>query len=361
MTNGDDQGLKAKQFIETLLQKEHLELWTHIPVQVHLDARGYPDQEELYRRFLAAGFHGGMAWLERHAPFKYHPDRLMPGVKTLVFVALNYYQERPLARGEGVVARYAWGRDYHKVLGGKLRKIQRELEEAFPQEAFRSFTDTSPLDERFWAALGGLGTRGRHGLVITRDWGSWVVLGEILTTLALPAPEPVTGAAQPGRGCPSGCRRCWEACPTGALGDQGLDARRCLAYHTIENQGALPPDLRPYAEGRVFGCDACQEACPLNLKAVPTAVPEFCEPRAGSEIVLAELFDLETEEEFTRRFGGSPVHRAGWKGMRRNACHAAANLGRRDLIPRLEKLAQGPDPDLAESALWALKRLRESD
>lgn len=316
-------------------------------------AGNHPDEEDRYRQSLADGFQAGMTWLENHASLKYNPESLLPGVQTIVFACLNYYQERRDFRGEGVVARYAWGRDYHRVLGDKLKKIQKKLQSAFPEEGFRSFTDTSPLDERFWAALAGAGTRGRHGLVITRDWGSWVVLGEILTTLDW-AKGSFQGSPQPGLGCPSGCRKCWEACPTGALGEKGLDARLCLSYHTIENQGALPVALRVQAGARIFGCDVCQEVCPLNIKAEKTSVSDFLNPKAGSEISLGEILGLESEGEFTKKFAGSPVHRAGIVGMQRNACHAAANLGRKDLIPLIMKLVHSPDEGLAESASWAL-------
>ncbi len=312
------------------------------------------EAQKRYHGWLSAGWHASMTWMERHELFKYDPQALEPTVQAVLIAALPYAQTPPSPQKQGRVARYAWGRDYHKVFLKKLQAVAHSLSQHFPVEHFRAFTDTSPLDERFWAEKAGISFTGRNRLAITDSWGSWFFLGEILSSRAF-APTKRPQAAH--RQCPSSCRRCWQSCPTGALSEQGLDARRCIAYLTIEHKGSIPLSLRSQLGDRIFGCDDCQDVCPFNHGVANTTEPEFLAWKAGPWVDLASVLEIPSEEAFTRQWGGSPLHRAGFSGLRRNACLVAGNLRRFDLLPQLKKLNSDPDPVVAESALWAIQLL----
>lgn len=327
------------------------------------DAAPSPEREAVYRDLLARGFHGSMAYLERHAPMKYAPQRLVPGCGSIVFTGLGYFNEpdRPEAEGEGTVARYAWGRDYHKTLGKRLVRVRRTLEREFPGFEWRSFVDAVPIDERYFAHRAGVGRIGRNAMLIRPGLGSWFVLGEILTTAVF---GPFTGSplgdspAQdrtPVDTCPPGCTRCAAACPTGALrAPFTLDASRCISYLTIEHRGPVPVELRPKLGNRLFGCDACQEACPENRRVRTTPEREFLSPIAGPYLGLEELLSMKSDEEFTQRFAGSPLVRAGLGKLAGTACIAAANTGAVRLVPLVRSWTGSGDPATAEHARWAL-------
>jgi epoxyqueuosine reductase len=315
------------------------------------------EAQKSYQGWLDEKKQGSMDWLEKHAPLKYSPQTLEPRVKTVLVAALPYFQERPRNHAiEGLVARYAWGKDYHKVFLSKLRKVAESLQNRWPEEYFRAFTDTSPLDERFWAQRAGISFTGRNRLSITGAWGSWFFLGEILSSkefTATKAPAKAHGS------CPSGCNRCSASCPTGALQPNGgIDARRCIAYLTIEHRGPIPLELRPLMGNWIFGCDICQEVCPFNLGIDATHEKDFLNWQAGPELNLNEVLTIPDEKAFTQLFGGSPVHRAGFSGLRRNACIVAANLERFDLLPVIQSLRLDPDPVVAEAASWAVQTLQ---
>jgi len=316
-----------------------------------------PEPVRRYREWLEQGRHGTMSYLERHEDGKYDPDAALPGTRSVLVAGLGYHQPRREAGpGAGLVARYAWGRDYHKVLLNKLKRVSDALAALWPGERWRSFTDTAPLDERWWAARAGATFTARNTLAINHKLGSWFLLGEILSTRAF---DP--GAAEHQGACPSGCRRCRDVCPTGALDAEGrIDARRCISYLTIEHRGAIDDALKPGLGPWLFGCDLCQDVCPFNLKVAATAEPEFLAWKAGPDLPLGEILDLD-EAAFTARFGGSPVHRAGRAGLVRNACLVAANTGRFELAGRIAELAGDSDPGVADAAGWALDRLRPQE
>ena len=315
-----------------------------------------------YRAWIEGGFHGGMTWLERHEPAKYDPSRVLPGCRSVIVAGMNYYQRsgtRPSAAGEAIgrVARYAWGRDYHNALGKRLRRAVGVLRASHPGESFRPLVDASPLSERFLAGAAGIGFTGRNTLSISSAYGSWFFLGEILTTLELPSSslaKPLHG------GCPAGCFRCGAACPTGALYAHGrVDARRCISYLTIEHGGSIPEELRPLMGDWVFGCDLCQETCPHNVRARETTLADFTAHRAGERLRLDELLALD-DDAYRSRFAGTPLLRPGRDAMVRNACIAAANTGRADLVPVLAGLAGDRSPIVREHARWAVGRLTAS-
>ena len=321
------------------------------------------EAESQYRRWIREGHHGSMDYLERHGEIKYHPDRLVPGVRSIVFVGLNYYQKAPSGwgRGEarspvGRVARYAWGRDYHKELGKRLRRVSRVLGDRYPDDTFRSWTDATPLAERHYAERAGIGFTGRNTLVISGQFGSWFVLGEILTTREYTVTGPVNhkhGA------CPRTCARCIDVCPTGALyAPHRIDASRCISYLTIEYDGVIPEALRPAMGDWIFGCDLCQEVCPLNVRAQATTVAGFVKPIAGATVDLRQILQISDDREFTDRFAGSPLMRAKRRRLVRNACIAAANLGADHLLDELVRLSRDDDQIVAVHARWAVEQLR---
>ena len=356
-------------------------------------ARRDPAVERAYRAWLAAGRHGSMAYLERHAPFKADPEALLPGCRTVLVVALGYYQtpgrrwtgreeEAAAANGAaqpdeaaanglpagagdaaqpeaqaGRIAQYAWGRDYHKLLGARLRALARGLAERFPEHRFRAGVDATPLLETHYAVATGVGFRGKHTLAINAAHGSWFFIGELLTTLAIeepPKPAP--------KRCGSGCTYCIDVCPTRAIvAPYQLDARRCISYLTIEHRGPVPEELRPAIGDWLFGCDLCQEVCPWTVRAQATPEPDLLTWRAGSSQALAPLLALRTHADLTARFAGSPLMRAGRDRLVRNACTVAGNRRARELLPQLRCLTQDPDRGVAEHARWAVARITAAD
>ena len=342
--------------LRTLFSAEGLEF-------LGVAAVGDPSQEgergaalARYRDWLAQGRQGTMDYLERHASAKYDPELALEGTRSVIIAGLGYFQPRPEAPvGHALVARYAWGRDYHKVLLAKLKRVAEVLVPEWPEARFRSFTDTAPIDERWWAAQAGASFTARNTLSINHTLGSWFLLGEILTT----RPIQPTGPRPHGHGsCPSGCRRCRDVCPTGALDAEGrMDASRCISYLTIEHRGPIAEELKPAVGSWLFGCDLCQEVCPLNLKVKTTTEADFLAWKAGPDLALGPLLML-NDAEFTVRFAGSPVHRAGRSGLVRNACLVAANTSQTQLLPWIDRLTNDADAGVADAARWAMKRLQ---
>jgi epoxyqueuosine reductase len=259
---------------------------------------------ECHRQWLAGDYQAGMDYLARAPERRYDPRALLPQCQSVVVLAQGIYTEaedwpRP---GVAKVARYAWGDDYHTVIGEKLKRLGAWLDERVAEHRWKATVDTSPLSEKALAVAAGLGWRGGHSLVLNAQLGSWFMLGCLLTSAPLP---PDAAAAEQ---CGS-CRRCLEACPTGALVEFGvLDARRCISHATTSNSGA-PADV-PALSGWLYGCDACQQACPYN--AAPRGTREArCQPRPGVlDLTPAEVREM-TEEEFRRRFQGTVIHGRG--------------------------------------------------
>jgi iron-sulfur cluster binding protein, putative len=262
-------------------------------------ARVVPGPTSHLQAWLAAGYHADMAWLNDAR--RQQIQRVLPGVQSVIAVALNYYWpgEQPKV---GKIARYAWGRDYHRVLGRRLRALAAWLHRQVPDCQTRIYVDTGPVEDKLWAAWAGLGWVGKHSNLITRQYGSWVVLGEVLTTIALTPDAPHT------EHCGT-CTRCLVACPTGAIVRPFVvDSRRCIAYHTIENrQETLPPEITARLQGWLAGCDICQEVCPWNQRfAQPTDIAEFA-PRLP-RWSLREWAELDVET-WDRTLRGSALRR----------------------------------------------------
>lgn len=277
--------------------------------------------EKRLRDFVAEKRNGDMHYLEDYRR-RVDPQFLLPGAKSVIVIGINYYRESPpTPKNEGRIARYAYGRDYHKVLKKILKQINRFIEEQAPNFQSKICVDSAPILEKSYAQKAGLGFIGKNTTLITPEFGSWILLGEILTTLPLQYDEERTGTC-------GTCTRCMDACPTKAITGPGkLDATRCISYLTIEKKDEIPEEFHKPMGNLIFGCDICQEVCPYNIKfARPLELEAFQKIKiAGSSIPLQEILDIQTDEQFLERFAGSPIMRTKRKGLQRNAKIALQN------------------------------------
>ncbi len=283
--------------------------------------------QRLYVRlldWLQRGYQGTMTWMERDPARRGDPQRVLQDCCSIISVGMNYLtdhraNEQP---GFGRIARYAWGKDYHHVLRSRLTQLESRIVALSPGTTTRSYVDTGPIMEKAWAQEAGLGWIGKHSNLVSAQFGSWLLLGEILTTLELDPDEPATDL------CGS-CSLCIQACPTTAIVEPYVvDARRCVSYLTIEFRGereAIPNELAAKMGNRIFGCDDCLDVCPFNLRAEPTSELAF----APTPLTLAPLLDELKgmgEQAFVLAFKESPIRRAKWQGLARNVAIAQANL-----------------------------------
>jgi len=316
-----------------------------------------PDHADRLASWLANGRHGEMAWIERNVAKRINPQQVLPGAKTAVVVALNYgsastpHSAFRAPRLQGVVARYARHLDYHEVMGERLRKLATFLDELGGADN-RSlwYVDTGPVLERDFAQRAGVGFIGKHTNVISRQFGNWLLLGEILTTLDL---EP---DAQKTNRC-GNCTRCINACPTNAItAPFQLDARLCISYLTIELKGSIPEMLRPALGNRIFGCDDCLAVCPWNRFA---SEARLMRNHHRADLVAPDLLDLVAVDDagFKRRFAGTPILRTKRRGLLRNVCVALGNVGGAEALPALRKAASDTEPLIAEHARWAIGQI----
>jgi len=274
-------------------------------------------------QWLRQGYHGAMAWLARDPARRFDPRLVLPGCRSVISVGLNYYtdQQADEAPDNGRIARYAWGEDYHDVFGKRLDQLAARIRDLAPEAETRWYVDTGPVMEKAWAQQAGLGWIGKHSNLVSTRFGSWLLLGEILTTLELDADEP-------GADLCGSCTLCIRACPTGAIVEPYVvDARRCISYLTIElprTGEAVPDELSSRLGNRIFGCDDCLDICPYNVSATPTAERAF----HPSAFTLAPQLDhcaRMTESEFAERFRLSPIRRAKHVGFLRNIAMAFRN------------------------------------
>ncbi len=309
---------------------------------------------ERLREWQEAGMAADMGYMHRPAELLSDPKRLQSSARSVVSLGVSYYPGEHSANegGGGRVARYAWGRDYHEVIKGRLFELRAELEEALGARVkARAFTDAVPLLERSAAQRAGLGFFGRNSCLINGNVGSYFFIADLLVDLEIEPDAEGTGTC--GR-----CTRCMVACPTGAIKAPGVvDARLCISYLTIENGGEIPRDLRRKVGDWAFGCDVCQEVCPYNKrKATVSRWPEFSAAAgAGPYLEITEVLKIRTDEEFEARFGGTPLTRPGRVGILRNCCVAAGNLRRREAVPALVGcLRKDASPLVRGHAAWAL-------
>ncbi len=313
-----------------------------------------------FLRRLERGLFASMAWLGKRPRRRLAPASLLDGARSALCVALHYHPLEGEPEPEGDlwprVARYARGDDYHPLMERRLRALAARIRKAFPGSGARLYVDTGPVLERELAARAGLGAVAKNTQLLDRT-GSWFLLGELFLTLELEPSEPLAEDL-----C-GNCRRCLDACPTGALpAPHVLDAARCISYWTIEHRGEVPEEARSLVGDWVFGCDVCQEVCPWNEHRATPAKGErsgaFSLPAHRAELDLTALLAL-SEEEYRNRFRGSPMKRPGRSGLRRNAALAMGNRGTASYIPALERARTSRDPVVRTHASWSLAALRK--
>jgi epoxyqueuosine reductase len=312
-----------------------------------------PPHAAEFATWLAAGCAADMAWLERQRERRADPRHLLPGARSIIVLAMNYWRPDPApvegAAARGRIARYAWGSDYHDIIGEKLGQLDGWL--AARGGTQRPYVDTGPILERDFAALAGAGWHGKSTMLIHPRLGTWTFLAEILTTLELPADEPMRDHC-------GKCTRCIVACPTHAItAPHQLDARRCISYLTIENKGPIPIEFRTAIGDRIYGCDACLDACPWNRFATAARESAFAARETIHAWPLRDFLRLD-DEGFRALFRGSPIQRAKRRGFLRNVCVALGNIGTAEDLPALTAAARDPEPLIAEHAAWAIDRIQ---
>jgi epoxyqueuosine reductase len=321
-------------------------------------ARAAPaDDFRHLRHWLDRGHGGEMAYLNRQAEARRHPQSILPDVRSVVMVGLNYHcssrgMNEVNAAGPARIATYALGDDYHDVLRAKLNLLLSWVQAEVPGVQGRGVVDTAPLLERDFARRAGLGWIGKNTMLINKRLGSFFFLGALLLDLDLDPDAPFSADH-----CGT-CTRCLDACPTDAfVAPHQLDARRCIRYLTIELRGPVPEDSRPGMGEWLFGCDICQDVCPWNRKA-PLGIEAGLRPRADLlALDVVESLQL-NDAEFRARFRGTALWRTKRRGLVRNAAIVAGNTGERRAVPALERLLGDADPVVAEAAQWALRRLK---
>ena len=330
------------------------------------------DRSETLRR-IDAGLMDGLPWFTKDRVVRgTSPQELLPGARSIITLGLNYYvpdadaddndnadidAAAPAAgRGpiKGIVARYARGRDYHRVMKRRMRRLTLDLSATLGRQfAARWHVDDGQMLDRAAAARAGLGWFGKNGNILTPQLGSWILLGQIVTDLPLPPDAPLAKTC-------GHCNRCIPACPTDAIvAPYVVDNRRCISYLTIEHKGAIPRGLRAAIGNWVFGCDICQDICPVNRKAQATDDANFGRRDLANPDLVA-LLQMD-EAQFRERFAGTPLMRAKWVGMRRNACVALGNAGAPESIPPLAQALTDPEPLIRQHAAWALGSIGGTD
>ncbi len=322
-----------------------------------------PPHANEFHTWLEDGAHGEMHYMKRGAEKRSDPQRVLPRAKSIIVLALNYWQgnfrrspaSATLRRGRqtaatGRIARYAWGDDYHDVITAKLDKIDNYLREFGGEQ--KCYVDTGPILERDHAAAAGIGWHGKSTMLVDPKLGTYFFLAEIFTTLELPPDAPQ------GDRCGT-CERCITACPTGAIAaPHRLDARRCISYLTIELKTSIPAELRPLIGDRIFGCDDCLDACPWNRFAQVSRESAFAAQRSTIGVALRDYLDL-NDEQFREMFRYSPINRIKRRGFLRNVCVALGNVGDESDLPALGRAGDDVEPLIAEHAQWAINRIRE--
>ena len=317
-------------------------------------AEARPDLRAKLEHALAEGWHGDMDWMEKTARRRGAPRALWPQVRSIVMVGMNYGPDHdPLAtlgtRDVGNISVYARNRDYHELIKGKLKELAGLLNRR-TEAAVKVFVDTAPVMEKPLAEAAGLGWQGKHTVLVSREFGSWLFLGAIFTSAELPADQPHEESC-------GTCRKCLDVCPTNAFpAPFQLDARRCLAYLNIEHKGPIPHEFRVAMGNRVFGCDDCLAVCPWNKFASAAREAKLV---ARDELRTPALADLATLDEagFRALFAGSPVKRLGHARFLRNVMIALGNSGMPSLCHLAERHITDPEPLIRGAAIWAMRRL----
>jgi epoxyqueuosine reductase len=318
-----------------------------------------PASADKFQNWLAGKQHGEMAWLERTAAKRSNLQQVLSGAKSIIVLAANHAGSIPnsefRAPNSGLVARYAQFADYHDVLGERLKALTgfvNQLGGTHVKSLW--YVDTGPLLERDLAQRAGIGFIGKHTNVISRQFGNWILLAEIITTLELEPDAPEKNRC-------GNCVRCLDACPTRAItAPFQLDARLCISYLTIELKGPIPMELRPAIGNRIFGCDDCLAVCPWNRFA---REGKMMKTHARPDLAAPDLIGLLQLDEagFKSRFAGTPILRTKRRGLLRNVCVALGNVGDKSALPALEKAAGDTEPLVAEHARWAMERIQSKE
>jgi len=311
-----------------------------------------------FLEWLARGDQAEMAYLERRQEVRLDPREVLADASSVLCVALQYH---PLVGSEAPggdlwprVARYARGLDYHLIMERRLRRLAERIHESYPGTESRIYVDTGPVLEREMAASAGLGTVGKNTNLLDPESGSWFLLGELFMSLEV-SPDI------PGSDLCGTCTECLDACPTGALAEPyRLDSRRCISYWTIEHRGAVPPEVRPLIGDWVFGCDICQEVCPINTDAQPGDHPELQLPDERELLDLTGLLGL-NREQYVEAFRGSPMKRSKLEGLQRNAAVAMGNRGSQRYAPALITALDNEDPVVRQHVAWSLGRIGSAE
>ena len=318
----------------------------------HLD-----EAEQGLIEWLSKDFHGEMDYMAKHGNKRSRPDELVPGTSRIISVRMNYRpphahdSAETLSEGStAFISRYALGRDYHKVLRKRLQQLADKIQSVVGTFNYRAFTDSAPVMEVALAEKAGIGWRGKHTLLLTRDHGSWFFLGEIYTDLPLPTDAQVV------EHCGT-CQACIDICPTQAIvAPYQVDARRCISYLTIELRGPIPEELRPLIGNRVYGCDDCQLGCPWNKFAQTTQETDFHVRHGLDKIALTHAFSW-TEHEFHQKMAGSAIHRIGFERWLRNLAVGLGNApAAPEIIAALRARLDYPSALVQEHVQWALDR-----
>lgn len=314
------------------------------------------ETEEAFRKWTSEGKHGEMKYLEeyqiRHDQFWAN----FKNTKSIIVLGVNYYSKKnaaPTSPLTGRAARYAWGSDYHQAISQKLEILkQRIREEAGVSVRLESATDTRPLFERSFAQQAGLGFIGKQTQLLSLQFGPWLFLSELITDLELEPDTPFSG------NCGT-CRLCIDECPTDAIEETGsIDARKCIAYLTIEHKSEIPIELRPKIGNWVFGCDECLNVCPYTARQKETRWSELTsETGFGSQLDLAKLFEIKSNREYEKIFGQSAISRARRKQLLRNACVVLGNSGSEEALPILKEALKDESSLVREHAEWAINNI----
>lgn len=308
---------------------------TKVPIQL---------RAQYYKQWIASGQHGTMSWMARNNDRRLNPERLLTEAKSILVFSLNYYQPDP-PKGFRI-AKYALGKDYHRFMLKRLKQICRFLEENYGSEQ-RPYVDTGPLLEKPIAESSGIGWQGKSTILIEPKRGTWSLLGNIISTLDLPANEP-------GKDYCGKCSRCIDACPTQAItAPYQLDASRCIAYLTIEHKGSIPLEFRKPIGNRIFGCDTCLDVCPWNKWARETKEACF---EAKKLPRLSAILSW-TQSDFDHYLEASPIRRIKLNGLKRNVALVLGNTGSVEDIAPLKRLSKHEDPVLSEQAEWSIREI----
>ncbi|WP_408865160.1 tRNA epoxyqueuosine(34) reductase QueG [Aristophania vespae] len=331
-------------------------------LEMGFDAIGFckasldPSIEEGLRAFVAQQYHGTMTWMEERIEERAQPKVLWPEVQSVISLGLSYAPAEDAfatlrQKSHGNISVYARNRDYHDVFKGMLKQLaQFVVKWGGESTKVKVFVDTAPVSERDLAEKAQLGWRGKHGCLVSRSHGSWLFLGEIFTNLDL------TPSSSKGGKCGS-CTRCLDSCPTQAFLAPGrMDARRCIAYLTIEHKGSIPHEFRSQIGNRIYGCDDCVAVCPWNSFAKTAQTIKFHAKKEHIAPPLSELVQFD-DARFRTHFSGSPIKRIGRSKFIRNVLIAVGNSGNLSLLPHAERLRHDDDPVIAETASWAVEQL----